>query len=186
MKKGTAALTVFGALATLGALPAAGSAQWDARPVPGGVEFRLTNVEGDALFLRCSDEHVDAGFAFAEPIGTASGALLVGHLSDAQPGWTLMPRRSQRVPVARVGEGSIQIAPGRGLDFMLAMLGAASRIDVRTAGQRASFEVPGIDSVLTQCSGTEEHGPAPNGELDIATRNRLIWLPVPIGQQSPD
>lgn len=187
MKAITAIPAVFGILAILGAQPAAGQAQWDERLVQGSVEFRLTNAEGDALFLRCSESRVDAGFVLAEPIEAASGALLVGHLSDAEPGWIFRPRMSHRFPVAQIGEQSLQIARGRGLDFTLAMLVAASRIDVRTAGQRASFEVPAIDSILTQCRGAEI-GPVPshpNGELDTTLQNRLNWLlrPSPIGQR---
>ena len=186
MKAITATLAVFGVLATLGALPAAGQAQWNERLVQSGVEFQLRNAEGDALFLRCSESRVDAGFVLAEPIEAASGALLVGHLSDSEPGWIFRPRMSHRFPVAQVGERSIQIARGRGLDFTLAMLVAASRIDVRAAGQRASFGVPAIDSILTQCPGAEI-GPVPslpNGELDTNFQHRLHWLqrPLPIGQ----
>ena len=187
MKKTVATLAAFGILATLGALPAAGQARWDERLVQSGVEFRLTNAEGDALFLRCSESRVDAGFVLAEPIEAAGGALLVGHLSDAEPGRILRPRVSHRFPVARIGERSIQIAHGRGLDFTLAMLVAAARIDVRTAGQRASFEIPAIDSILTQCPGAEI-GPVPslpNGDLDTNFQHRLHWLlrPLPIGQR---
>ena len=102
MKAITAIPAVFGILATLGAQPAAGQAQWDERLVQGGVEFRLTNAEGNALFLRCSESRVDAGFVLAEPIEAASGALLVGHLSDSEPGWIFRPRVSHRFPVAQV------------------------------------------------------------------------------------
>ena len=187
MKKSIAIPAVFGILAALGAQPAAGQAQWAERLVQGGVELRLTNAEGDALFLRCSESLVAAGFVFAEPAEAASGALLVGHLSDSEPGWVFRPRVSHRFPVARVDERSLQIAPGRGLDFTLAMLVAASRIDVRTAGRRASFEVPAIDSILTQCPGAAI-GPVsnhPNGELDTNFLHRLQWLlrPAPIGQR---
>ena len=185
MKKITATLAAFGVLATQGAIPAAGQAQWEERPVRGGAEFRLTNAEGAAIVLRCSDQRVDAGFVLAEPIEAVSGALLIGHLSDVQPGWTFAPRRSHRFSVAQVGERSLQIARGRGLDFTLAMLGSASSIHVRTAGQRASFEVQGIPASLTQCPGAEEIGPAPshpNGEIELGARNRF-WVPVPIGQQ---
>ena len=187
MKAITTIPAVFGILTTLGAQPAAGQGQWDERLVQGSVEFRLTNAEGDALFLRCSASRVDAGFVLAEPIEAANGALLVGHLSDSEPGWIFRPRVSHRFPVAQIGERSLQIASVRGLDFTLAMLVAASRIDVRTAGQRASFEIPAIDSILTQCPGAEI-GPVPshpNGELDTTLANRLNWLlmPSPIGQR---
>ena len=136
------------------------------------MEFRLTNAKGAAIVLLCLDQGVDAGFVLAELIEAVSGALLIGHLSDLQPGWTFAPRRSHRFPVTQVGERTIQIARGRGLDFTLAMLGAASSIHVRTAGQRASFEIPGLPSSLTQCPGAEEIGPAPshpNGEIDVAS-----------------
>ncbi len=189
MKTSIAALVVFGALVTLGALPAAGQAQWEERPVQGGVEFRLTNADGAAIVLRCSDRRIDAGFELAEPIGEVSGATLTGLLSDAYPGWTTMPRQSHRFPVAQVGERSVQVARGRGLDFTWAMLVAASSIHVRTAGQRASFEVPGIDSILGQCRGAETLGPAPrhpNGELEIGTRMQMLRVPVPIGQAGPE
>ena len=185
MKRIIATLSAFGVLATLGAIPAAGQARWEERPVRGGVEFRLTNAEGAAIVLRCSDQRVDAGFVLAEPIEAVSGALLIGNLSHLRPGSSVAPRRSHRFPVAQVGERTTQIARGRGLDFTLAMLGVASSIHVRTAGQRASFEVPGLPASLAQCPGTEEIGPAPshpNGEISVATRMRLLWLPVPIGQ----
>lgn len=187
MKAITAIPAVFGILAILGAQQAAGQAQWDERLVQSGVEFRLTNAEGDALFLRCSESSVAAGFVLAEPIAAASGALLVGHLANSEPGRIFRPRISHRFPVAWTGERSLLIAPGRGLDFTLAMLVAASRIDVRTAGRRASFEVPASDSILTQCPGAEI-GPVPsqpNGELDTNFQHRLHWLlrPLPIGQR---
>ena len=189
MKTSIAALVVFGALATLGTVPAAGQAQWGERPVQGGVEFRLTNAEGAAIVLRCSDQGVDAGFVLAEPIAEVSGAMVTGLLSDRYPGWTTMPRKSHRFPVVRIDERSVQVARGRGLDFTWAMLAAASSIHVRTAGQRASFDVPGIDSILPQCRGAEELGFAPrhpNGEIEIATRMRMLWVPVPVGQAVPE
>ena len=140
----------------MGALPAAGQAQWDERAVQGGAEFRLLNDEGAAIVLRCTDQEVHAGFVFVEQIEAARGALVIGQLADVEPGRILPPHMRHSFPVAQVSSRTVQVVSERGLAFTLALLDAATIIHVRTAGRRASFDVAGSDSMLAQCPGAEE------------------------------
>jgi hypothetical protein len=168
MKTTAMAIAAYGLLAMLGAVPAAGQQErWNVRDRDGGGKrLQLRNDEGAAIVLQCSDQEVDAWFVFAEPIevgGTWRGALVIGQLWDVVPGRFGPPRMRQSFPVAQVGERAVQIARGRGLDFTLALLGAATHIHVRTAGGRASFAVSDSDLILTQCPGAEERSAAAAG-----------------------
>ena len=53
VKRMVTALVLLGALATLGAVPAAGQAQWNVTDVEGGKEFRLFHESGAAILLQC-------------------------------------------------------------------------------------------------------------------------------------
>ncbi len=51
MKSTVTAMVLLGALATLGAVPVAGQAQWNETDVEGGKEFRLFTEAGDSILL---------------------------------------------------------------------------------------------------------------------------------------
>ena len=142
-------------LAAFAVASAGGQTQWDERAVQGGVEFRLLNDEGTAIVLRCTDRDVHVAFAFTEPIETARGALVIGRLTRIEPGSIRSPSRRRSFPVAQVSDRTVRIVDGPGLDFTLAMLGAAANIHVHTTGRRASFEVAGSDSMLDHCPRAE-------------------------------
>ncbi len=163
MKTRILVLALLNVLAAVAVASAGGQAQWDERAVQGGVEYWLLNDEGTAVVLRCADQEVHAAFVFAEPIEAARGALVIGRLTRVEPGHFFPPSRRRNFPVARVNDRTVQIVSGPGLDFTLAMLGAAANIHVRTAGRRASFEVAGSDSMLAQCLGAEALARAGHG-----------------------
>ena len=157
MKTRIAALVVLGVFAALAVAAAGEQAQWDERAVQGGVEFRLLNDEGTtAIVLQCANQEVSAGLVFTEPTEAARGALVIGQLADVKPGSILTPHVRRKFPVAQLNERTVQIVSGPGLDFTLAMLGAAAHIHVHTAGRRASFEVAGSDSMLARCPREED------------------------------
>ena len=163
MKTRILVLTLLNVLAASAAASAGEPAQWDERPVQGGVEFRLLNDEGAAIVLRCADQEVHASFVFSEPIEAAKGALVIGQMAGVEPGRIFPPHRRRNFPVAQLNDRTAQIVNGPGLDFTLAMLGAAANMHVRTAGRRASFEVAGSDSMLAQCPGAVGRSPATFG-----------------------
>ena len=156
-------LTILNVLAASAVAAAGGQTQWNERPVQGGLEFRLLNDQGTAIVLRCTDREVHVAFAFTEPIETARGALVIGRLTSVEPGSIRSPSRRRNLPVAQLNDRTVQIVNGRGLDFTLAMLGAAASMHVRTAGRRASFEVAGSDSMLARCPQAVERSPATFG-----------------------
>ena len=57
------------------------------------------------------------------------------------PTWNRAAFSRRSFPVAQVNDRIVQIVSGPGLDFTLAMPGAAANMHVRTAGRRASFKV---------------------------------------------
>ena len=156
MKTRILVLALLNVLEAFAVASAGGQAQWDQRAVQGGVEFRLLNDEGTAVVVRCADQDVHAAFVFTEPIETARGALVIGRLARVEPGRILPPSMRRSFPVAQVNDWTVQIASGPGLDFTLAMLGAAATMHVHTAGRRASFEVAGSDRILPRCPRAEE------------------------------
>lgn len=146
MKRTIAAVTVLGALTAVGAAPAAGQAQWDARDLEGGgKEFQLRNDEGAVIILACQLNGLGAGFAFPEPIQPTQRAVVRG-----------VPGARENVAVAPVNDRMLQIAGGRGLDFTLELLRTAARISVRAGGRNASFEVFGSNSVVSECVDQQE------------------------------
>ena len=163
MKTRIPALALLSVLATFAVASAGGQAQWDERAVQGGVEFRLLNDEGTAVVLRCADQAVHAAFVFTEPVEAARGALVIGRLTRVEPGRILPPTMRRSFSVAQVNDRTVQIVSGPGLDFTLAMLGAAATMHVRTAGRRASFEVAGGDRMLPHCPRAEEKARSGHG-----------------------
>lgn len=163
MKTRILVLASLSLLAAFAVASAAGQAQWDERAVQGGVEFRLLNGQGSAIVLLCTDQGVHAGFVFNGSLAPARGALVIGQLTEVEPGRVLPPHMRRNFPVAQVGDRIVQVVSDSGLDFTLAMLRAAANIHVRTAGRRASFEVAGSDSMLAQCPGAEERADAGYG-----------------------
>lgn len=88
---------------------------------------------------------------------------MIGQLADVKAGSILPPHMRSNFPVARLDDRTVQILGDSGLDFTLAMLGAAVNVHVRTAGRRASFEVAGSDSMLARCPRGEERARAGHG-----------------------
>lgn len=147
---------VFGALATFAGDSSAAQAQWDERAVEDGVEYRLLNDEGAEIVLLCTDQEMRTRFVFAEPIESAAGALLIGEAASVESGSHRSPHVRRSFPVAQLDTRTVEVVRGRGLNFTLRLLGAAARVHVRSAGGRASFEVSGSNSILSQCAGAEE------------------------------
>ena len=180
-------LALLNVLAAFAVASAGGQAQWDERAIQGGVEFRLLNDEGTAVVLRCADQEIHAAFVFTEPIETARGALVIGQLADVEPGRILPPHMRRNFPVAQVNDRTVQIVSGSGLDFTLAMLGAAANLHVRTAGRRASFEVAGSDSMLAHCPRAEERSRAGYGVSAFgAFTGTVPGGPIPGGNPNPE
>ena len=68
VKRMFTAVVLLGALATLGAVPAAGQAQWNVTDVEGGKEFRLFHESGAAILLQCLTRGTGAAIQLAEPV----------------------------------------------------------------------------------------------------------------------
>lgn len=148
MKATVAAIATFGVLATAGAVPAAGQAQWDERDVEGGKEFRLHNDEGGAIALRCLVRGVGGGFEFAEPIEPTQRATVRG-----------IPGERRNVAVQLSGDRLLRIAGGQGRDFVLRLLRNSASLTVRAAGRQMSFRVFGSDAIVSQCLQQQESAP---------------------------
>lgn len=179
MKARILMLAVLNLLAAFAVASAGGQARWDERAVQGGVEFWLLNDEGTAVVLRCADQEVHAAFVFTEPLEAATGALVIGQLAYVDPGRFLPPRMRRSFPVALVDDRTVQIVSGPGLDFTLAMLGAAANIHVRTAGRRASFEVAGSDSMLALCPRAEARSRTGYGISAFGRFSVSSWADLP-------
>ena len=187
MQMRIAALVALNLLAAFVVASAGGQAQWDERAVHGGVELWLLNDEGTAIVLRCAGQEVHAAFVFTEPIEAARGALVIGQLADVEPGRILPPHMRRSFPVAQVNDRTVQIVSGPGLDFTLAMLGAAANMHVRTAGRRASFEVAGSDSILALCPRAEERSRTGYGVSAFgAFTGTVPGGPIPGGDPNPE
>lgn len=142
----TAVTAVFGVLAGIGAAPAAGQAQWDSRDLDGGgKEFQLANGEGAVIILACLVNGQAAAFGFPEPIEPTERATVRG-----------VPGGRENVAVTPVNDRVLQLAGGRGLDFTFDLLNEATSISVRASGERATFEVFGSNSIVSECLAQEE------------------------------
>ena len=179
MKTRILVLAVLNVLAAFAVASAGGQAHWDERAIQGGVEFWLLNDEGTAVVLRCADREVHAAFVFTEPIEAAGGALVIGQLADVEPGRFLPPQMRRSFPVAQIDGRTVQIVDGPGLDFTLAMLGAAANMHVRTAGRRASFEVAGSGSMLALCPRAEEMSRTGYGISAFGRFSVSSWADLP-------
>ena len=179
MKTRILVLAVLNVLAACAVASAGGQAQWDEQTVQGGVEFRLLNDEGTAIVLRCADQEVHAAFVFTEPIEAAGGALVIGQLADVESGSILSPHMRRNLPVAQLNDRTVQIVSDSGLNFTVAMLGAAANMHLRTAGRRASFEVAGSDSMLARCRRGEERARTGYG---VSTSPRWATPPEAISE----
>lgn len=142
MKPVAAALAVIGVLGTAGASPAAGQqGRWEVRDLDGGgKEFQLLNGEGAAIILACRLQGMGAGFEFVEPIRPTQRAMVRG-----------IPGARENVAVEPVNPYTVQVTGGRSLDFTLAMLRNASRLQVRASGEAVTFAVFGSATIVEQC-----------------------------------
>lgn len=146
MKTTVAAIAALGLLATIGAAPAAGQAQWASMDVQGGgKQFQLNNDDGSAIVLLCLVNGQAVAFQFAEPIESADRATIRG-----------TPGGQENVQVAQVAEQLLQVVGARGRDFTLDLLQSATRVSVRAAGQNAVFEVFGSESTVRECIELQE------------------------------
>lgn len=146
MKTTVAAIVALGLLATIGAAPAAGQAQWASMDVQGGgKQFQLNNDDGSAIVLLCLVNGQAVGFQFAEPLESTDRATVRG-----------TPGGRENVQVAQVNERLLQVAGARGRDFTLDLLQSASRLSVRASGQDADFEIFGSESTVRECIEQQE------------------------------
>ena len=148
MKTTVAAIAALGLLATIGAAPAAGQAQWASMDVQGGgKQFQLNNDDGSAIVLLCLVNGQAVAFQFAAPIESAERATDAGYA----------PGGRENVPVTQVAEQLLQVTLAlRGRDFTLDLLQSATRLSVRAAGQNAAFEVFGSESTVRECIELQE------------------------------
>ncbi len=144
MKKIIATVAALGAVGTL---TAAGQVpQWDRRALDGGaVEFRLQNDEGAAIILACHRQGVSAGFEFPSPLEDTERATIRG-----------IPGELQNVAVSRVSDRVVSVTSVQGLDAMLRLLRNTARLQVRVAGERASFNIFGSNTVVSECLEGQE------------------------------
>lgn len=148
MKQTVTALALFGALVTLGSVPAAGQAQWAETDVEGGKEFRLFHETGAAILLQCRTVGVGAAIQLVQPVD-ARRVTMRG-----------VPGERRNIAVRRQGGGyflAIESASGR--DFMFRMLRAANLLNVGVSDQELSFEVFGSDQIVSQCLQQQEGAP---------------------------
>ena len=164
MRVTVASMAVLGVVATVAAVPAAGQQdRWDVRDlaVDGGAkakEFRLLSDSGGSmLILQCLSQAVGAGFAFAESVAPTQRVTVRG-----------VPGPQRNVAVQPIGDRALRIASGRGRDFLLRMLSAASSVSVDASGQRERFQVFGSDTIVSQCIQQQDDrvGDLKGGRLD--------------------
>ncbi len=154
MRTTIAAITVFVAFATVGTAPVVGQPQWDAQALDnGGTEFRLRNDEGASIILVCAAQGVVGGFEFPAAIESTERASVRG-----------IPGARQNIPVSPLGDRMVQISGGRGLDFTLQLLREAATLSVRAGGARASFEIFGSASTVSECMEQIEDAPGNPGQ----------------------
>lgn len=154
MRVTIASMAVLGVVATVAAVPAAGQQdRWDARDlaVEGGAkakEFRLLSDSGGSmLILQCLNQAVGAGFAFAESVAPMQRVTVRG-----------VPGPQRNIAVQPIGDRALRIASGRGRDFLLRMLSAASSVSVDASGQREWFQVFGSETIVSQCIKQQDAG----------------------------
>ena len=149
VKRTVTALALLGALATLGAVPAAGQAPWIETDVEGGKEFRLFTAAGDAIFLQCLTRGTGAALQFAEPVESIRGVTMRG-----------VPGGQRNIAVRwQSGGYFLAIASGPGRDFMFRMLRNAASLNVRAGDRNLSFDVFGSDQIVSQCLQQQEAAP---------------------------
>lgn len=149
MKSTIAVLALFGLLATLGAVPAAGQAAWVETDVEGGKEFRLFTPAGDAIFLQCLTRGTGAALQFAQPVASIRGVTMRG-----------VPGGQRNVAVRwQAGGYFLAIASGSGRDFMFRMLRNAASLTVRVGDRELSFDVFGSDQIVSLCLQQQEAAP---------------------------
>ena len=149
MKSTIAVLMMFGALATVGAVPAAGQVPWVVTDVEGGKEFRLFTGAGDAIFLQCLTRGTGAALQFAQPVAAARGVTMRG-----------IPGGQRNIAVRwQSGGYFLAIASGSGRDFMFRMLRNANQLTVRVNDRELSFDVFGSDQIVSECLQQQEAAP---------------------------
>ena len=148
VKRMVTALVLLGALATLGAVPAAGQAQWNVTDVEGGKEFRLFHESGAAILLQCLTRGTGAAIQLAEPVEARRVAMRG------------IPGGRRNVAVRQQAGGYfLSISSGPGRDFMFRMLRNAASLSVDVADQELSFDVFGSDQIVSQCLQQQEAAP---------------------------
>lgn len=142
MTKIIAAVVVFVATAA----PAAGQPAWSTTDLGGGsAQFQLANDEGASIVLVCGLRGVNGGFEFPAPVDATERATL-----------RAVPGERQNVAVTAVNERLYQLTGGRGIDTLLHMLRTTANLTVRLGGERATFEVFGSDSTVSECLQRQE------------------------------
>ena len=148
VKRTVTAFALLGALALLGAVPAAGQAQWNETDVEGGKEFRLFHESGAAILLQCLVRGTGAAIQLVEPVDVRRVTLRG------------VPGGRRNVAVRRQAGGYfLSIASGPGRDFMYRMLRSAVSLSVTVADNELSFEVFGSDQIVSLCLQQQEAAP---------------------------
>ena len=171
MRSAMVALAVLGVLATAGAVPAFGQQdRWEVRDLEGGgKEFQLLNEEGAGIILACRLQGMGAGFEFVEPIRPTQRAMVRG-----------IPGARENIVVEPVNPYTVQVTGGRSLDFTLAMLRNASRLQVRASGEAVTFAVFGSATIVEQClEQMEDRAAGMSRDTDMPTL-------VTFGNQDPE
>ncbi len=141
--------TIMGAVAVLGVVGTATAAeqpQWNKSEGDGGaIEFRLRNSEGAAILVGCHLDGVYAGFEFPEPLDNPERATVRG-----------VPGHRHNVAVSQVSDRVLRVSSGQGINDTFQLLRDSSRLHVRVAGQQATFNIFGSDSVITECLERQE------------------------------
>lgn len=148
VKRTVTALALLGVFATVGAVPAAGQAQWNVTDVEGGKEFRLFHESGAAILLQCLTRGTGAAIQLVEPVETGRVTM------RGVPGG----RRNIAVR-QQAGGYFLSIASGSGRDFLFRMLRNAAGLSIRVSGQEFSFDVFGSDAIVRQCLQQQEGAP---------------------------
>lgn len=148
VKRTVTALALLGVFVTVGAVPAAGQAQWNVTDVEGGKEFRLFHESGSAILLQCLTRGTGAAIQLAAPVD-ARRISMRG-----------VPGGQRNIAVRQQAGGYfLGIASGAGRTFMFRMLRNAASLTVGVGDQELSFDVFGSDQIVSQCLQQQEAAP---------------------------
>ena len=133
-------------LTAVGAIPAAGQAQWDETHLDSGThEYRLDNDSGVSILLGCRVDGVYAGFVFPMDLEDTERAMVRG-----------IPGGRHNLSLTRVHPSGFRVTGLVGVSDLLTLLRNSSQLVVRLAGQTANFEVFGSEPIVMGCLRRQE------------------------------